>query len=106
MGTKKESFIQLTERINRTTGGVSVYPFVTAVKGSPDPIAFLMVRYASTEKFERSGSNACLPLAGMDKCRNSTPRVFYTLMISHECMTMCPFNKHEVSFCSDCFCNG
>ena len=44
MGTQKESFIELTERINRTTGGVSVYPFTSAVKGSPDPVAFLMVR--------------------------------------------------------------
>ena len=44
MGTEKESFIELTERINRTTGGVSVYPFTSAVKGSPDPVAFLMVR--------------------------------------------------------------
>lgn len=48
MGTEKESFIQLTERINRTTGGVSVYPFVTAVKGSPDPVAFLMVGHRTS----------------------------------------------------------
>ena len=44
MGTKKESFVELTERISRTTGGVSVYPFISSVKGSPDPVAFLMVR--------------------------------------------------------------
>lgn len=44
MGTRKESFIELTERINRTTGGVSVYPFTSSVKGSPEPVAFLMVR--------------------------------------------------------------
>jgi hypothetical protein len=27
MGTEKESFVELTERIGRKTGGVSVYPF-------------------------------------------------------------------------------
>jgi hypothetical protein len=27
MGTSKESFVELTERIGRKTGGVSVYPF-------------------------------------------------------------------------------
>ena len=36
--------MELTERINRTTGGVSVYPFTSSVKGSPDPVAYLMVR--------------------------------------------------------------
>ena len=44
MGTRKESFVELTERISRTTGGVSVYPFTSSVKGSPDPVAYLMVR--------------------------------------------------------------
>ena len=36
--------MELTERISRTTGGVSVYPFTSSVKNSPDPVAFLMVR--------------------------------------------------------------
>ena len=44
MGTEKESFIELTERIGRKTGGLSVYPFTSSVKGSPEPVAFLMVR--------------------------------------------------------------
>jgi Zn-dependent M16 (insulinase) family peptidase len=44
MGTDKESFIELTERIGRKTGGISVSPFVSAVKGSSDPIGFIMVR--------------------------------------------------------------
>lgn len=44
MGTDKESFIELTERIGRKTGGISVSPFVSAVKGSADPIGFIMVR--------------------------------------------------------------
>ncbi len=43
MGTEKESFIELTERIGRKTGGLSVYPFTSNVKGSPNPVAFLMV---------------------------------------------------------------
>ena len=45
MGTEKESFVELTERINRTTGGVSVYPFTSPVRGSPEPVAFLMVSF-------------------------------------------------------------
>jgi Zn-dependent M16 (insulinase) family peptidase len=44
MGTEKESFIELTERIGRKTGGLSVYPFTSSVQGSPEPVAFLMVR--------------------------------------------------------------
>lgn len=44
MGTEKESMIELTERIGRKTGGVSVSPFVSSIKGSSDPVAYLMVR--------------------------------------------------------------
>ena len=44
MGTERESFIELTERIGRKTGGLSVSPFVSSVKGSPDPVAYLMLR--------------------------------------------------------------
>lgn len=44
MGTEKESFIELTERIGRKTGGISVSPFVSAVKGSSEPLGFIMVR--------------------------------------------------------------
>ncbi len=44
MGTDKESFIELTERIGRKTGGISVSPFVSAVKESSDPLGFIMVR--------------------------------------------------------------
>ena len=52
MGTQKESFVELTERINGTTGGVSVYPFTSSVKGSPEPVAFLMVCAPLTDGFE------------------------------------------------------
>lgn len=43
MGTEKESMIELTERIGRKTGGVSVSPFVSSIKSSPEPVAYLMV---------------------------------------------------------------
>ena len=44
MGTERESFIQLTERIGRKTGGVGVSPFTSDVRGQPnDPAAFLMI---------------------------------------------------------------
>ncbi|KAJ9507546.1 hypothetical protein QJQ45_019088 [Haematococcus lacustris] len=45
MATQKESFIELTERIGRKTGGLSVYPYTAAVRGQPDqPLAYLMLR--------------------------------------------------------------
>ncbi|KAI8103761.1 hypothetical protein M9435_006289 [Picochlorum sp. BPE23] len=44
MGTEKESFIELTERIGRKTGGIGVSPFVSAVRGSSDPVGYIMVR--------------------------------------------------------------
>lgn len=47
MGTEKESFIELTERIGRKTGGLSVYPFTSAKRGQTEPIAYLMVGYTA-----------------------------------------------------------
>ena len=44
MGTEKESFVQLTERIDRATGGLSVSPMVSHKRGSAEPVALLMVR--------------------------------------------------------------
>ena len=44
MGTEKESFVELTERIGRKTGGLSVSPFTSDVKGRTDPAAYLMLR--------------------------------------------------------------
>lgn len=44
MGTAKESFIELTERIGRKTGGVGVSPFYTSVRGKTEPLAFITVR--------------------------------------------------------------
>ena len=48
MGTAEESFIELTERIGRKTGGLSVSPFVSSKKESADPVAYVMVRGKST----------------------------------------------------------
>ena len=44
MGTDKESFIELTERIGRKTGGLSVSTMVSPVRGKQEPVAKLMVR--------------------------------------------------------------
>lgn len=44
MGTAAESFVELTERIGRKTGGLSVSPSVMSKKGSDDPVAYIMVR--------------------------------------------------------------
>lgn len=43
MGTASESFIELTERIGRKTGGLSVSPSVMSRKGSDEPVAYIMV---------------------------------------------------------------
>lgn len=44
MGTERETFVELTERIGRKTGGIGVSPFTSDVRGRPDdPAAFLMV---------------------------------------------------------------
>ena len=44
MGTDKESFIELTERIGRKTGGLSVSTMISPVRGKQEPVAKLMVR--------------------------------------------------------------
>eukprot|EP00887_Chlorella_sp_A99_P003900 scaffold11.g3900.t1 len=44
MGTDKESTVEFIERIGRKTGGVSVSSFVSSVRGSPEPAAYLMLR--------------------------------------------------------------
>ena len=48
MGTNKESFIQLTERIGRKTGGLRVSPFTAEVMGEKDPVAYLMLSGKAT----------------------------------------------------------
>ncbi|KAK9810180.1 hypothetical protein WJX72_006221 [[Myrmecia] bisecta] len=44
MGTERESFVELTERIGRKTGGLSVSPFTSHKKGRAEPVSLLMVR--------------------------------------------------------------
>lgn len=44
MGTEKEDFVQLTERIGRKTGGLSFSPFTSHKRGEIEPVSFLMVR--------------------------------------------------------------
>ena len=44
MGTTKEDFVTLSERIGRKTGGVSFSPFTSAVKGQREPVAYLIAR--------------------------------------------------------------
>lgn len=44
MGTAKESFVELTERIGRKTGGLSISPFTSPVRNKKEPVAKIMVR--------------------------------------------------------------
>lgn len=45
MGTDTETFVELTERIGRKTGGLSAYPYTSAKRGAPlEPVALVMLR--------------------------------------------------------------
>ncbi|XP_065024478.1 presequence protease 1, chloroplastic/mitochondrial isoform X1 [Musa acuminata AAA Group] len=44
MGTKDMDFVQLNQLIGRKTGGISVYPFTSSVRGKVDPCTRIIVR--------------------------------------------------------------
>lgn len=44
MGTDSMNFVELTQKIGRKTGGISVYPLINDVRGSDEMVAKLMVR--------------------------------------------------------------
>ncbi|XVF01236.1 hypothetical protein REPUB_Repub04eG0070600 [Reevesia pubescens] len=44
MGTKDLTFVQLNQLIGRKTGGISVYPFTSSVRGKQDPCSHIIVR--------------------------------------------------------------
>ncbi|XP_054786624.1 presequence protease 1, chloroplastic/mitochondrial-like [Prosopis cineraria] len=44
MGTKDLTFVQLNQLIGRKTGGISVYPFTSSVRGKEDPCCNIIVR--------------------------------------------------------------
>ncbi|XP_073010433.1 presequence protease 1, chloroplastic/mitochondrial isoform X1 [Typha latifolia] len=44
MGTKDMDFVQLNQLIGRKTGGISVYPFTSSVRGKVDPCTHIIVR--------------------------------------------------------------
>ena len=44
MGTKELDFVQLNQLIGRKTGGISVYPFTSSVRGKEDPCRHIIVR--------------------------------------------------------------
>jgi Zn-dependent M16 (insulinase) family peptidase len=44
MGTKGMDFVQLNQLIGRKTGGISVYPFTSSVRGKEDPLTRIIVR--------------------------------------------------------------
>jgi Zn-dependent M16 (insulinase) family peptidase len=44
MGTKDLTFVQLNQLIGRKTGGISVYPFTSSVRGREDPCSHIIVR--------------------------------------------------------------
>lgn len=44
MGTKDLDFVQLSQLIGRKTGGISIYPFTSSIRGKEDPCSHLIVR--------------------------------------------------------------
>ncbi|CAI9104360.1 OLC1v1003016C2 [Oldenlandia corymbosa var. corymbosa] len=44
MGTKDMDFVQLNQLIGQKTGGISVYPFTSSVRGKEDPCSHMIVR--------------------------------------------------------------
>ncbi|KAK9166464.1 hypothetical protein Scep_001655 [Stephania cephalantha] len=44
MGTKDMDFVQLNQLIGRKTGGISIYPFTSSVRGKVDPTCHVIVR--------------------------------------------------------------
>jgi hypothetical protein len=44
MGTKDLSFVKLNQLIGRKTGGISVYPLTSSVRGKEDPCSHIIVR--------------------------------------------------------------
>ncbi|XP_059647770.1 presequence protease 1, chloroplastic/mitochondrial [Cornus florida] len=44
MGTKDLDFVQLNQLIGRKTGGISVYPFTSSMRGKEDPCSHIIVR--------------------------------------------------------------
>lgn len=44
MGTKDLTFVQLNQLIGRKTGGISVYPSTSSVRGKEDPLSHIIVR--------------------------------------------------------------
>ncbi|PIN10818.1 Metalloendoprotease HMP1 (insulinase superfamily) [Handroanthus impetiginosus] len=53
MGTKDMDFVQLNQLIGRKTGGISVYPFTSSIRGKEDPCTHLIARgKAMSERVE------------------------------------------------------
>ncbi|KAK9286762.1 hypothetical protein L1049_015166 [Liquidambar formosana] len=44
MGTKDLDFVQLNQLIGRKTGGISIYPFTSSIRGKEDPCSYIIVR--------------------------------------------------------------
>ncbi|XVF45162.1 hypothetical protein PTKIN_Ptkin02bG0182900 [Pterospermum kingtungense] len=44
MGTKDLTFVQLNQLVGRKTGGISVYPFTSSIRGKEDPCSHIIVR--------------------------------------------------------------
>ncbi|KDP42318.1 hypothetical protein JCGZ_01642 [Jatropha curcas] len=44
MGTKDLTFVQLNQLIGRKTGGISVYPFTSSIRGQEQPCSHMIVR--------------------------------------------------------------
>ena len=44
MGAKDKNFVQLNPLMGRKTGGISVYPLTSSIRGKVDPCSHIIVR--------------------------------------------------------------
>lgn len=82
MGTQTESFVELTERIGRKTGGLSISPFTSAVRGQQAPVAKLMLSLKTmADKVWRVHGVERAKITPAAVSRSSVPRRFMPIYV-------------------------
>lgn len=70
MGTKDMDFVQLNQLIGRKTGGISIYPLTSSVRGKVDPCTRIIVRgKAMSGKVEDLFNLVCLLCVNTHLCK-------------------------------------
>lgn len=70
MGTKDMDFVQLNQLIGRKTGGISIYPLTSSVRGKVDPCTRIIIRgKAMSGKVEDLFNLVCLLCVNTHICK-------------------------------------